>query len=158
MIEAFVEWLKESLGPPPILVVVLLTFACVILILIAYMVGEPTPTTNNWHYAVFWLAFISEVSKIVLAAIVTGAVLKTLVVGGFFEKVVANIIFEERGLEILSSDRHAEIWWSLTARIYAPSVRSSPANIQDLYRKISTSSGRLIEYRKTSISNVLRRN
>jgi hypothetical protein len=151
MLEAFVEWLKESLGPPPIIVVVLLTFACITFILISYLVGEPSPATNDWRFGVFWLALISEISKIVLAAIVTGAVLKALVVGGFFEKVVADIIFEERGLEILSSERHAEIWRSLTARIYAPSFRHghrAPPNIQDLYRKISLSSGKLIEYTK----------
>jgi hypothetical protein len=149
--QEFFEWLQESLGPPSILAVVLLTLACLLIIIISYLVGEPTPTTNNWLYGVFWLSLLSELSKLVLAAIVTGAVLKTMVVGGFFERAVANIIFEERGLEILSGDRHTEIWRSLTARIYAPSFRSShrvAGDIQKLYDKISLSSGKLIEYRK----------
>ena len=78
-----------------ILAVVLLTLACLLIIIISYLVGEPTPTTNNWLYGVFWLSLLSELSKkLVLAAIVTGAVLEQLmVVGGCFWSVLWQINF-----------------------------------------------------------------
>jgi hypothetical protein len=147
MQEAFIEWIRDKLGPPSISVVILISFACVLIILISYLVGAST--NNSWASGGFWLGFLSEIAKITLASIVTGAVLKALFIGGFFEQAVAAIIFEERGLEILSSDRHIEIWKSLTARIYAPSFRTKAhgdAAIGGLYAKISALSAKQIEY------------
>lgn len=140
MIDVLWEWLQARLGSPPLLAIIMILLASVLIVFFSYIVGATT--SDPWNSGRFWLAFLSEFSKIIFAAIVTGAVLKVLVVTGFFERAVADIIFAEKGLEILSPDRHIEIWKSLTARIYAPSFRAGSITDVDF----RTSTARLARY------------
>jgi hypothetical protein len=110
MLEGFFDWLWEVLSERVRLwAIVIIALAAAVVVVFAHIYKEST-----------FLEIASEVSKLLLTAIVASVILKVLVLEGYFSTTLSKILYEDKGLQRLTKEERQDAWRKLTVLVYAP--------------------------------------